>query len=175
MPGSPAHLFARFLDVAFAPALTTAERERVSNWLRPPLVDVFFAQPRADQRHGYHAAMSVVGAGIGDHDVIVAALVHDIGKRSSRLGVIGRSLASLLIKLGLPLPERARLYRDHGILGARELANVDAPALAVDFALHHHGSRPASISETIWDTLNVADEPPKPSETVRSRIMSRNR
>lgn len=175
MPGSPAHLFARFLDVATAPALTIAEREVVSSWLSRPLADLFFAQPRADQRHGYHAALSVVGAGIREHDVLVAALVHDIGKRKSRLGILGRSLASLLIKLGLPLPERARVYRDHGILGAGELAHAGAPALAVDFALHHHGSRPPSIPVAIWNTLSSADEPPKPSDTVRSRIMSRNR
>lgn len=175
MPGPPAHLFARFLDVATAPALTAAEIEEVSEWLSPPLADLFFDQPVADQRHGYEAALVVVGARTGEHDVIVAALVHDIGKRHSRLGVIGRSVASLMIKLRLPIPVKARMYRDHGALGARELAYVAAPSLAIDFALHHHGARPESISAETWSVLRAADEPPKPSEIVRTRIMSRIR
>ncbi|HJQ77060.1 MAG TPA: hypothetical protein VJ948_07340 [Acidimicrobiia bacterium] len=175
MPGPPAHLFARFIDVATAPALDPVEIEAVAKWLSPPLADLFFEQPVADQRHGYAAALVVRDAGTGDHDVIVAALVHDIGKRHSRLGVIGRSLASLMIKLHLPIPVRARMYRDHGALGARELAYLAAPSLAIDFALHHHGARPESITPETWSILKSADEPPKPSEMVRTRIMSRIR
>ncbi|MEE8375734.1 MAG: hypothetical protein V3S26_05390 [Acidimicrobiia bacterium] len=33
----------------------------------------------ADQRHGYHAALSVISDGRSDSDVIAAALMHDIG------------------------------------------------------------------------------------------------
>lgn len=147
----------------------------MTGWLSPPLAELFFDQPMADQRHGYEAALSVVAAVGPGGDLVVAALVHDVGKRHSRLGVVGRSLASLLIKLRLPIPARARMYRDHGIVGARELAHVGAPSLAIDFALHHHGPRPVSIPMGTWDILNAADEPPKPSEIVRTRIMSRTR
>jgi hypothetical protein len=162
------------LDVATARELTPGEEQQVREWFQPPISELFFAQPPADQRHGYEAATSLEPEGAAA-DLIVAALVHDIGKRHSRLGVIGRSLASVAIKLRLPLSERMRAYRDHGIIGAHELAMAGAPSLAVDFALHHHGARPESISEPVWDLLNRADEPPKPTETVRGWIMSRNR
>jgi putative nucleotidyltransferase with HDIG domain len=124
---------------------------------------MFFEQSDADQRHGYQAALVVTGSGVDDRDVIVAALMHDVGKRHARLGVVGRSVASLLILTGLPLTDRMTRYRDHGLVGARELGAVGAPSLAIDFALHHHGRRPPTIDASTWDLLIAADQPPKPS------------
>jgi putative nucleotidyltransferase with HDIG domain len=147
----------------------------VSGWLTPETGAVFFAQGDADQRHGYYAALSVVAAGVADRDVIAAALLHDVGKRHARLGIVGRSLASVLILLRLPLGERLAAYRDHGIVGARELAGVGAPALAIDFAMHHHGSRPPTIKPEIWELLVQADQPPKTMSSVMRRITSNDR
>jgi putative nucleotidyltransferase with HDIG domain len=147
----------------------------VSGWLTPETGAVFFAQGDADQRHGYHAALSVVAAGVADRDVIVAALLHDVGKRHARLGIVGRSLASVLILLRLPLGERLAAYRDHGMVGARELAGVGAPALAIDFAMHHHGSRPPTIKPETWELLVQADQPPKTMSLVMGRITSNDR
>lgn len=122
---------------------------------------MFFAQDDADQRHGYHAALSVIAAGVHEDEVIVAALLHDIGKRHARLGILGRSVASMLILSGLPLSERMRAYRDHGLVAARELAALGGHPLAIDFAMHHHGERPPTIDPRIWDVLVDADQPPK--------------
>ncbi|HEU4320871.1 MAG TPA: hypothetical protein VFS66_12400 [Acidimicrobiia bacterium] len=155
-----------------ARALTSSEREAVSNWLKPGLAEAFFAQSEADQRHGYHAALSVVASGVSTDEVIVAALVHDIAKRHARLGAVGRSVASVCILLGLPLTERMRMYRDHGIIGARELGALGAPSLAIDFALHHHRTRPPTIEPSTWETLVEADQPPKPSAMLGRRITS---
>jgi putative nucleotidyltransferase with HDIG domain len=92
----------------------------------------------------------------------MAALLHDIGKRHARLGLIGRSVASVLILLGLPLGQRMRTYRDHGMVAARELVGLSLPSLVVDFAMHHHGRRPPTIDPGIWDALIHADQPAKP-------------
>ncbi len=175
MPGSPAHLFRRFFDVAVARPLSESERSAVDGWLIPETTTVFFAQGDADQRHGYQAALTVVSAGVDDRDVIAAALLHDIGKRHARLGILGRTLASLMILLRMPLGERMAAYRDHGLLGARELARVGAPPLAIDFAMHHHGARPPSIPSEIWDLLERADQPPKATSSLVSRITSNGR
>jgi hypothetical protein len=113
-----------------------------------------------------------VAAGIKDKDVIVAALTHDIGKRHAGLGLVGRSVASLMIITGLPLTERMRDYRDHGLIAARELSEVPAPSLAIEFALHHHGERPETIEAQIWDALVAADQPPKTLGMLRGRITS---
>jgi putative nucleotidyltransferase with HDIG domain len=142
--------------------LTASERAAVGEWLSLDAAALFFAQANADQRHGHHAALTLVADGIHDRDVVMAALLHDIGKRHSRLGLIGRSVASVLILLRLPLSERMRTYRDHGMVGARELAMLSMPSIVVDFAMHHHGRRPPTIDPGIWDALVAADQPAKP-------------
>lgn len=175
MPGAWAHLVARFVDVALARSLRSTERNQVAQWLEPELRRLFFAQPPADQRHGYRAAQVVLGSGSDDHDLVVAALLHDVGKRHSRLGLFGRSLASVMIRLGLPMPRRVRTYRDHGVIGAQELAKASAPGLAVDFAMHHHGARPESIPAQRWALLKKADRPAKPGEWLGGWITSTRR
>lgn len=161
MPGSLAHLTTRFFDVLTARPLDLVEKTTVDTWLSPRLRPPFFEQSAADQRHGYEAALSVIAQGIDDEDVIVAALVHDVGKRHARLGIIGRSVASLLILARLPLTDRMKTYRDHGIVGAKELADLGAPPMAIDFALHHHGDRPHGFDADVWSALEHADEPAK--------------
>lgn len=158
MPGSLRHLSSRFFDVLLSRRLDSAERATVETWLTRDLAEVFFAQPGADQRHGYEAGLYVIAAG-AEHDVVVAAAMHDVGKREAHLGVIGRVIASLFILAGLPLTRRMQLYRDHGMSAAAELAALGAPPLAIDFALHHHSERPSSISPGTWDLLVLADQP----------------
>lgn len=156
MPGSLGHLSGRFFDVLLARPLDEAEQATVGLWLTPELSEVFFSQSPADQRHGYEAGLIVMGGG-GSPDMVTAAVMHDTAKRHAGLGVLGRVVASILIRAGLPLTPRMRLYRDHGIIAAKELAELGAPPLAVDFALHHHRSRPASIPEETWKLLEKAD------------------
>ncbi len=139
--------------------LDEAEKVIVETWLTPALGEVFFSQSPADQRHGYEAGMAVLAGQRNEPEVITAALMHDIGKRHARLGVVGRSVASVLITFGLPLSDRMRAYRDHGVIGAGELGALNAPSLAIDFALHHHRERPATIDQQTWDVLVAADEP----------------
>ena len=172
MPGSLSHLTRRFFDVLTARQLTPGESEWVRNWLGPDEAVFFFAQGEADQRHGYGAAMVVVDAGMADAVVIRAALLHDIGKAQSRLGVIGRSLASIAIRLRLPLTRRAALYRDHCEVAAKELVEAGCEPLIVDFARHHHDHRPESIPAATWDLLLLADQPPKARSRGQARISS---
>ena len=161
MPGSPTHLVRRFFDVATARPLDAFERQLVELWLPAPLFEIFSDQPEYDQRHGYEAALAVIAEGFDDADVVTAALLHDVGKRHAGLGLIGRSVASLLILAGVSLSERFTIYRDHGLVAARELGERGAPSLAIDFALHHHGERPSTIPPDVWEVLVAADQPAK--------------
>lgn len=172
MPGSPAHLVRRFFDVATARPLTGSERHQVEAWLPPLLRGIFFEQPNHDQRHGHTAARAVIAAGFDHQDVVTAALMHDVGKRHARLGLIGRSVASVLILARVRLPERMAAYRDHGLIAARELGDVGAPSLAIDFALHHHGKRPQTIPPEIWGALVAADQPSKTPGAAGGEITS---
>ena len=81
MPGSLSHLTRRFFDVLTSKPLNPVQIAAVRGWLNPAQAGVFFSQPDTDQRHGYHAATTVVGAGEQDIAVVRAALLHDVGKR----------------------------------------------------------------------------------------------
>lgn len=93
----------------------------------------------------------------GDRDVVVAALVHDVGKSHSRLGPVGRAVATVLMYLRLPMTERMQRYWDHGKLGAADLAAAGAPTVAVAFARHHQFGRPEEMDRTTWNLLRNAD------------------
>ena len=110
-----------------------------------------------DQRHAYEVARRTAGMLGEDKPALTAALLHDVGKRHSRAGAIGRSLATILDGLRLPLPADWRRYRDHEQLGAADLAEQGADPLAVAFASGH---RPAGdeVDAHVWDALVAADD-----------------
>lgn len=159
MPGSFGHLAARFFDYLRAKPLSDADREYVISVLSAEEARIFFEQGAKDQAHGLAAALVVLESGQSTSDRLRAAMLHDIGKRSARLGVLGRVAASVLIKLGLPLTTRFTQYRDHGHVGAAELEAAGSPPLVVEFARAHHGSRPDVLSEEDWALLQSADVP----------------
>jgi hypothetical protein len=170
VPGSLSHLTRRFFDVLRARPLLESELEAVKLWLSEPERSLFLAQSAVDQRHGYYAALTVIASGTGDRSVVRAGLLHDVGKRHARLGVIGRVLTSLLILFHVPLPGRLASYRDHGDIAAGELKAIGAEPLVVDFARHHHRSRPPTIDVSTWNLLQKADQPPKTWARNRSGI-----
>lgn len=118
---------------------------------------MYWDQPRADQRHGLSAARWMRSAQPNRADLARAALLHDVGKRRSRLGPMGRSLATILGRLGIAGPTRFADYLDHGRIAARELGRAGAEPLVVAFALHHHRDRPEEISREDWRLLQAAD------------------
>lgn len=170
MPGSPAHLAARFFDVLRADPLRPDEEAEVASWLEPPELDLFRAQPAIDQRHGHDAGRFVSSSSDPDPVLIRAALLHDVGKRHARLGVVGRVLASLAIMFHLPLRGRFRAYRDHGPVAATELAAAGSPEPVVEFARNHHGPRPPGFEAAAWEILIASDRPSKDRRAGGSRI-----
>jgi hypothetical protein len=168
MGRTPLHLAQRFFEVLLAKPLTVEESDLVESWVDPALWVLFTAQQAADQRHGYNAALKVAGAG-GSSELVVAALMHDVGKSRSRLGVLGRTWATVLMALGAPMSGRLSRYRDHGELGAMDLEQVGAPVVAVLFARHHQWERPDGIGPDDWSKLIWADEPGIPEQAKPGR------
>jgi hypothetical protein len=156
------HLSHRFFEVLGARRLDDAETALAREWLGSDLWPLFDSQQISDQRHGFNAGKKL--AGTARRDLVVAAMLHDVGKVDSSLGVIGRTIATVLMALGVLMTARMRRYRDHGLLGAMKLEAAGAPSIAVLFARHHQGERPESIQKDDWDTLIWADEPGMPRE-----------
>ena len=152
-----AHLVSRFFDVLLARPLAPVEQSRVASLLRPAEAALFWEQPVADQRHGLVASDRVLSSEPERPDLRRAALLHDVGKRRSRLGAFGRSAASLAGILHIPVSRRFRTYLDHGPVGAEDLRAAGAETLAVEFAAAHHGVRPTAINPSDWRTLIDAD------------------
>ena len=132
------------------------------SWLRVGEEALFFDQPVIDQRHGFQSASEVATQVPERQDLVRAALLHDLGKRRSRLNVFGRSVVSGLAKVGLRWlvgreGGRGDLYLRHGELAAEELSDVGAEPLVIAFARSHHAARPPEIEPSIWEILVSAD------------------
>jgi hypothetical protein len=151
------HLVRRFFGSLGAGAATPAEQRAVAALLTTDEAAVFWAQPRPDVRHALDSLARLRGEGPAEPALERAVLLHDVGKRHSGLGILGRSLASGLAILHLPRSERMRRYLDHGELGAAELEALGAGALEVAFARHHHGARPDGTDPGRWERLVAAD------------------
>ncbi len=147
------HLVVRFFSVLRTKPLSPQEQADVNRVLSPAEAKLFFGQQVMDQRHSIDVAAGVHMHLPGDDDAIAAALLHDVGKRHSRLGAIGRSLATVADTARLPLPRAWRLYRDHGDLGAHDLSAVGARPLAVAFA-----SGMPYGDAAVWRVLVAADD-----------------
>lgn len=167
MPGDWRHLGRRFFSALAADPLDESEKASLSALLAPAEMRLFVDQPRIDQRHGLDSMMFAADR-TGDRDVLRAATLHDIGKRHAGLGVPGRVLASICLKLGIPVRGRFRIYRDHGPIGAAELKSIGSPQIAIEYARHHHGQRPDGVPEQMWSLLSKADD--STERRVRVRV-----
>jgi putative nucleotidyltransferase with HDIG domain len=151
------HLAQRFYGFLTARPLTPGEQELVRSYLTAGNIGLFWDQRPADQRHAIQVAHRVAAALPGDAAAVRAALLHDVGKRASDLGAVTRSVATVLDSLHLPVTARMRSYRDHGAIGAAELAAAGCEPLVVDFARRHPGPPPQGEDPNRWQVLIDAD------------------
>ena len=151
------HLTRRFFETLRCSPLGPAEQAEAAGWLSDLEAPLFWAQSPADQRHALNAARVVSGIRPHRRDMIRAALLHDIGKRHSRLGVTGRVTASALDLLHIPAPGRLGVYLRHDSLGAVELKEAGAEPIIVAFAAGHHGACPSAFDPEDWALLVHSD------------------
>jgi hypothetical protein len=113
---------------------------------------LFTGMSGADRRHAIDGARAVERSVAEPfrRDAIEAALVHDVGKRHARLGVIGRSLATVTGWIVRSDARRATLagapgwrgrvgkYLRHDAVGAKEVAAAGGSPLAIGWTDGHH-------------------------------------
>lgn len=152
------HLSRRFFRSWRAGWPSAQEQRFITTVLPDSLAQLFFAQPAMDQVHSIAVATAVAQEAPGRIDLVRAALLHDVGKATTGLGVVGRSVASLLAILHLPTPGRLGRYLDHGPRGADALAAAGEAGIVVAFARHHRSSQPPpEVSAADWAALRAAD------------------
>lgn len=109
----------------------------------------------ADQRHAAGVARTVA-ASSSKRPVLVAALLHDVGKVESGLGTFERVAATLARPWQ---PARWRRYYEHPRIGAELLERAGSDALVVAWAREHHLA-PArwSVPADVGRMLKSADD-----------------
>ena len=145
----------------------------MSDLLLPGELDLWRRLGGADRRHAVGVARRVV-ASLGPDDAtrpgVASALLHDVGKLASGLGVYGRVVATVC---GLAtrgemagawsessgITRRVGLYLRHAQLGADMLRLAGSDGLTIAWAAQHH--LPAeywTVDQRIGHALKAADD-----------------
>jgi len=89
------HRVSRFLH-SVGPTITRLDRALAEEWLTHEELRLFLSQSEADQRHAIAVARLLLQAGYASHDLVVAALLHDAGKREASYTPWHRTAIALL-------------------------------------------------------------------------------
>ncbi len=91
-------------QLGFVAPLTPADNAEVAHWLPASALPLFQSMSRADQQHSLRVCRGLLARGCNDKDMLVAALLHDVGKAGGRVPfwtrpaiVIGRRIAPRLL------------------------------------------------------------------------------
>lgn len=167
------HYVRRFFTSLSRRPPDTADEQWVETLLSPTELLLFRRLSNPDRRHLIHSARMVEGALGTDGDPVWTrvALLHDVGKFDSHLGVVGR-VAATVLATGLGNERivtwastcgwkgRIGSYQCHGEIGAAEIRAAGGPEDAAIWSeLHHHRDQfaKASISPEILAILHAAD------------------
>jgi hypothetical protein len=172
MSSTTAHLTRRF----FGSLRPGGPRQREDEWacaqLLPAEVDLWRRMRGADRRHAVGVAREVersLGAE-ATRPVLAAALLHDVGKIESGLGVYGRVIATLCGLIAgretakvwtrtRGFTRRVGLYLLHPDLGGDLLGMAGSDPLTEAWAREHHRSPDSwTIDPQIAAVLKAADD-----------------
>jgi len=168
--GQPSHLLRRFVGSLRPGGPSEVDRRWAVDHLLPSEADLWTRLSDADRRHAVAVARGVMDRlGEAERPVVVAALLHDVGKLASGLGTAGRVVATLVAAAVRPttvaswskvLGFRRRVadYLRHPEEGGALLAEAGSDPLTVAWAIEHH--RPPhhwTVDHQVGEALAEAD------------------
>ena len=169
------HLARRFFGALRPGGPSPADRAWVESVLAPSEFALWARQPGHDQRHSAGVARQVEaalagGPHAGDTRWPACALLHDIGKLASGLGVFGRVLATLFGRATdgavadweeqRGMRRRIALYLRHPELGADMIELAGGRAEVAHWAAAHHDQArfdPQMLPAPVVKALVAAD------------------
>ena len=169
------HLAGRFLGALRPGGPSAADRAWVEAVLEPQEFALWARQPGHDRRHSAEVARQVEAALAGgphtdDSRWLACALLHDIGKLASGLGIFGRVLATLFGRATdgavadweeqAGMRRRIALYLRHPELGADMIELAGGRAEVAHWAAAHHDPArldPLSLPAPVVKALVAAD------------------
>lgn len=123
------HLLRRFAGSLSRREPGTDDLSWAASVLSPAELALWSAMPLADRRHSLVVARRLVTAVLdAPHDIVVAALLHDVGKTRCGLGTWGRVAATVVGPHG----RRFRHYHAHESIGAEMAASAGSSAATVE-------------------------------------------
>ena len=159
--GRAAHLVRRFLR-ALTARVEPAERQTIADQLTPGQERLFWAMMVQDQRHSLDVFYTLKRRGCQDRDLLLAALLHDVGKGSVRLWqrvvfvLLSAASPRLVARLARPggtgWRKAMASLNDHGRRGAALAQEAGAPPAVVELIRNHQrfddGDRRAALLRT---------------------------
>jgi hypothetical protein len=134
----------------------------LASWTTPAQRRLFDTMHVADQRHGLDVVASLRAGGVKDRDVLLAGLLHDVGK--GHTGVWPRVTYSLGQAYGTriwsvagvwrPLGDALTRLRDHATLSAVLAAEAGCSSRTVELIRNQDAPRDPEFGEL----LRLADE-----------------
>jgi hypothetical protein len=174
----PLHLARRFVRASWPGGPCTEDAAWVAGILDPGELELWRSLPNHDQRYTIRVARRVDDelAGTeyaGDKRWLAAALLHDTGKLDAGLGVVGRSVATVMGTFAgsarvdswahaAGFRQRVAWYLRHDERGAKRIRAAGGGDEAAHWAwAHHHRDRwpesgiPTRVAEALDDADNA--------------------
>lgn len=156
-------------QLGFADPLSEVEKQTVAELLPEAAYTLFTSQSDADQQHALRVCRGLQARGHSNPDLLVAALLHDVGKGNKRVPfwtrpaiVLGKRLTPGLLKRlvhypvtkNLPRWQRSLSYAWwHADVGADLAADISLNAEVVAYIRRHHRPNSPELAE-----LHLVDE-----------------
>jgi len=122
------HLVSRFFGAISGAQPSLEDLTEVESLLLDSEFQLWQKLPMMDQRHSIAVMRRFLSLRpSATRPEIRAALLHDIGKIQSNLGVLGRVVATLVGRRG----ERFTAYHDHEKIGSEMLRNIDSDSVTI--------------------------------------------
>lgn len=148
-----------YQQLGFVPPLTREDYAEVELWLPPSALPLFRQMSIADQQHSLRVCRGLQARGCQEHDMLAAALLHDVGKAQGRVPfwtrpviVIGKLLAPAILTKLVVEPQHSEMQKLphwrrqlsyawwHAEVGAELAAAAGLSEQAVLYIRTHHQS-----------------------------------